>query len=105
KDIPHRLRATAQAPIPDRVEIRGEVYMRTTDFEALNEGLAAKAQADGTKPRLFANPRNAASGALRQKDPRVTAQRPLSFLTWGIGAIEGQREPESQTELFAWLRA
>jgi DNA ligase (NAD+) len=105
KDIPQRLRASANAPIPAVVEIRGEVYMRTTDFEALNESLAAQAQATGGKPRLFANPRNAASGALRQKDPQITAQRPLSFLTWGIGAIEGQRDPESQTELFAWLRA
>jgi DNA ligase (NAD+) len=104
QEIPARLRAADSAPIPDRVEIRGEIYMRTTDFEALNERLAAQAQEAGIKPRLFANPRNAASGALRQKDPRVTASRPLSFLTWGIGAIEGAREPESQTELFSWLR-
>jgi DNA ligase (NAD+) len=104
RDIPRRLRDADHAPIPDRVEVRGEIYMKTTDFEALNDRLAAQAEEAGIKPRLFANPRNSASGALRQKDPRITASRPLSFLVWGIGAIEGAREPDSQWELVSWLR-
>ena len=105
RDIPRRLRNADHAPLPDRVEVRGEIYMKTTDFEALNDRLAAQAEEAGIKPRIFANPRNAASGALRQKDPRITASRPLSFLVWGIGAIEGTREPESQWETLNWLRA
>ncbi len=104
RDIPRRLRNADHAPLPDRVEVRGEIYMKTTDFEALNDRLAAQAEEAGIKPRIFANPRNAASGALRQKDPRITSSRPLSFLVWGIGAIEGTREPESQWELVNWLR-
>jgi DNA ligase (NAD+) len=92
-------------PIPDRVEVRGEVYMKTADFEVLNERLAEQALASGIKARLFANPRNAASGALRQKDPSITASRPLSFLIWGIGAFEGDREPATQWEIVNWLRA
>ncbi len=105
KDIPRRLRHADSAPIPTRVEVRGEIYMKTADFEALNQRLAEQAQSSGAKPRLFANPRNAASGALRQKDPTITASRPLSFLSWGIGAIEGAPEPQSQYELMQWVRA
>jgi DNA ligase (NAD+) len=103
RDIPARLKGSAAVPVPERVEVRGEIYMRTADFEALNDRLAAQAQEAGIKPRIFANPRNAASGALRQKDPAITATRPLSFLVWGIGAISGA-EPETQWEMLAWLR-
>jgi DNA ligase (NAD+) len=103
-EIPRRLRAVDHAPIPDRVEVRGEIYMRIADFEALNERLAAEAAAAGVTPRLFANPRNAASGSLRQKDPQVTAARPLSFLGWGVGALEGTSEPETEWQVVEWLR-
>ncbi|GAC1455215.1 MAG: NAD-dependent DNA ligase LigA [Ktedonobacterales bacterium] len=103
-DVPKRLRSVEQAPSPSRVEVRGEVYMRTTDFEALNDRLAEEARAAGVTPRLFANPRNAASGSLHQKDARITASRPLSFLVWGVGIVQGVREPESQWELVSWLR-
>jgi DNA ligase (NAD+) len=103
RDIPARLKGRDDLPVPERVEIRGEIYMRTADFEALNDRLAAQAQEAGVKPRIFANPRNAASGALRQKDPAITATRPLSFLVWGIGAISGA-EPETQWEMLSWLR-
>ena len=69
RSIPQNLRGQ---PIPDRVEVRGEIYMSTKSFEKLNEEM--------TDNRIFANPRNAAAGSLRQKDPRVTASRHLDFL-------------------------
>ncbi|MFI1931879.1 NAD-dependent DNA ligase LigA [Streptomyces sp. NPDC020330] len=79
-EIPHRLRGEN---IPALVEIRGEVFFPMEDFEELNARLVA---ADD-KP--FANPRNAAAGSLRQKDPKVTAARPLHMVVHGIGAHEG----------------
>ncbi|MES9525369.1 NAD-dependent DNA ligase LigA [Streptomyces capoamus] len=79
-DIPDRLRGDR---VPDLVEIRGEVYFPMEKFLELNERLVAA----GDKP--FANPRNAAAGSLRQKDPRVTATRPLHMVVHGIGALEG----------------
>ncbi|MEW2315933.1 NAD-dependent DNA ligase LigA [Streptomyces bauhiniae] len=79
-DIPDRLQGDK---VPDLVEIRGEVYFPMDKFLELNERLVAA----GEKP--FANPRNAAAGSLRQKDPRVTASRPLHMVVHGIGAHEG----------------
>ncbi|MEV7688795.1 NAD-dependent DNA ligase LigA [Streptomyces bungoensis] len=79
-EIPDRLDADE---VPDLVEIRGEVYFPMEKFEELNARLVAA----GDKP--FANPRNAAAGSLRQKDPRVTATRPLHMVVHGIGALEG----------------
>ncbi|GLX51818.1 DNA ligase 1 [Streptomyces hygroscopicus subsp. hygroscopicus] len=79
-DIPDRLHGDE---VPDLVEIRGEVYFPMEKFLELNERLVAA----GDKP--FANPRNAAAGSLRQKDPRVTATRPLHMVVHGIGALEG----------------
>ncbi|MFI1659339.1 NAD-dependent DNA ligase LigA [Streptomyces sp. NPDC020472] len=79
-DIPERLRGDR---VPDLVEIRGEVYFPMEAFEGLNARLVEA----GDKP--FANPRNAAAGSLRQKDPKVTASRPLHMVVHGIGAREG----------------
>ncbi|WP_369172535.1 NAD-dependent DNA ligase LigA [Streptomyces sp. R28] len=79
-DIPDRLKGDR---IPDLVEIRGEVYFPMEKFEELNARLVGV----GDKP--FANPRNATAGSLRQKDPRVTATRPLHMVVHGIGALEG----------------
>ncbi|HEX8731256.1 MAG TPA: NAD-dependent DNA ligase LigA [Ktedonobacterales bacterium] len=103
--IPKTLDAKGGAPIPAQVEVRGEIYMLRADFEALNERLADEAREAGAEPRLFANARNSAAGSLRQKDPAMTAQRPLSFLAYQIASIEGAPEPESQWEALAWLRA
>ncbi|HEV2816482.1 MAG TPA: NAD-dependent DNA ligase LigA [Allosphingosinicella sp.] len=81
-DIPQRLPAGA----PDVFEIRGEVYMSKADFAALNARLLAEAE-EPDKARQFANPRNAAAGSLRQKDPAVTAARPLRFYAHGWGEV------------------
>jgi DNA ligase (NAD+) len=78
RSIPQTLRGEH---IPDRVEIRGEVYMSIENFEKLNAQI--------TDGKLFANPRNAAAGSLRQKDPRITAGRNLGFFGYQIGYIEG----------------
>jgi DNA ligase (NAD+) len=75
--------APVQAVIPPLIEVRGEVYMRIADFLRLNEQLAASGE------KVAANPRNAAAGSLRQKDPAITARRPLRFFAYGIGQIEG----------------
>ena len=82
--IPHRLTAPdLLTPLPRVLEVRGEVYMSRRDFSALNR----RQQEQGE--RLFANPRNAAAGSLRQIDPAVTARRPLQFFAYGWGALEG----------------
>ncbi|MFD6891703.1 NAD-dependent DNA ligase LigA [Streptomyces sp. NPDC059957] len=92
-DIPDRLKGDR---IPALVEIRGEVYFPMEKFEELNARLV---EAEG-KP--FANPRNAAAGSLRQKDPKVTASRPLHMVVHGIGAREGF-EIENQSQAYELL--
>ncbi|WP_299360353.1 NAD-dependent DNA ligase LigA [uncultured Paracoccus sp.] len=83
RDLPHRL---AGPDVPELLEVRGEVYMTHADFAALN---------DGAEGRVFANPRNAAGGSLRQLDPAVTARRPLHFFAYGWGALS---RPLSDTQ-------
>ncbi|MGL5003628.1 MAG: NAD-dependent DNA ligase LigA, partial [Casimicrobium sp.] len=95
-EIPQRLKG---ANIPQSIEIRGEVYMRRSSFEAFNEN----ARNAGTQPLV--NPRNGAAGSLRQLDPKVTASRPLSFFAYAIGAHDGWSEPNTQTQLLNELDA
>src|SRR5438874_5439284 len=78
RTIPQKLRGDK---IPDKVEVRGEIYMSTKNFEKLNEQMQNE--------KLFANPRNAAAGSLRQKDARITATRHLNFFGYQIGYMQG----------------
>ncbi len=93
EDVTQNLRTIGQIPLrlqgeaPPLLEVRGEVYMRRDDFEALNERQRQKI-ADGAKgEKTFVNPRNAAAGAVRQLDPGIAAQRPLSFFAYGLGEV------------------
>ena len=119
--VPHQLRAPEQqedegapeeaavveggaekvepVPVPRLVEVRGEVYLPVSAFEEINAGLVEAGKAP------YANPRNTAAGSLRQKDPRVTAQRGLQMLVHGIGAREGfeiTRQSQAYELLAAW---
>ena len=97
--IPDRLKAPKGGPpVPDVLEVRGEVFFGPRDFEELNASLVEAGKAP------FANPRNSAAGSLRQKDPRMTARRPLRFLSHGIGRREGW-QPARLSEAYAALRA
>src|ERR1700752_4211030 len=98
-DVPERLTASDEYPIPDVLEVRGEVFFRLADFEALNAALVE----DGKAP--FATPRNRAAGLLGQKDPAVTARRKLRMICHGLGHIEGFRPPtlhDAYLALGAW---
>ncbi|OBF50954.1 NAD-dependent DNA ligase LigA [Mycolicibacterium monacense] len=97
-DVPERLTPSDEFPHPAVLEVRGEVFFRVADFEALNAGLVA----EGKPP--FANPRNSAAGSLRQKNPAVTARRPLRMVCHGIGYTEGF-SPTSLHEAYGALRA
>ncbi|MCF6377025.1 NAD-dependent DNA ligase LigA [Nocardioides KLBMP 9356] len=96
--VPHRLTGTDDHPVPALVEVRGEVFLPVEAFERLNASMV-----DAGKP-MFANPRNAAAGSLRQKDPKVTATRDLGMVCHGIGAREGF-EPATQSGAYDALRA
>ena len=93
--------ATAGDPVPAVLEVRGEVYMRRDDFDALNERQRQKIAAGAKGEKTFVNPRNAAAGAVRQLDSGIAAQRPLSFFAYGLGEVVGdQRAPDTQ---YGWL--
>lgn len=93
KGVPLQLKGK---DIPSTIEIRGEIYFPLAEFNELNAGIAES----GKVP--FANPRNAAAGSLRQKDPKITASRPLRLLVHGVGAIAG-RNFHSQSEVYSAL--
>ena len=85
--------------IPEVLEVRGEVYMRRDDFERLNERQREKGE------KTYINPRNTAAGAVRQLDPAVTAQRPLSFFAYGLGEVRGWTLPDTHSGLLEALAA
>lgn len=93
-------------PVPPVLEVRGEVYMRRDDFETLNERQREKIAAGVKGEKTFVNPRNAAAGAVRQLDPAIAAQRPLSFYAYGLGEVSPPTEggPLLATH-WAWLQA
>jgi DNA ligase (NAD+) len=101
--IPLRIEAPADAAgqpsiaIPAVLEVRGEVYMRRDDFEALNERQRERIAQGEKGEKTFVNPRNAAAGAVRQLDPAIAAERPLSFFAYGVGEVG----PQSVGSLFA----
>ncbi|WP_145514025.1 NAD-dependent DNA ligase LigA [Yersinia massiliensis] len=85
--------------IPQRVEVRGEVFMPQAGFEQLNEDARRKGG------KVFANPRNAAAGSLRQLDPRITAKRRLTFFCYGVGLLEGGELPRSHIQRLMQFKA
>ena len=89
---------TLRGKAPDLIEVRGEVFLPLAGFREMN------AQARERGERIYVNPRNAASGSLRQIDPAVTGQRPLEVYFYGLGAVEGGSVPGSQFELLGMLR-
>jgi DNA ligase (NAD+) len=103
EDVTHNLRTIPSIPLrlenpdpPALVEVRGEAYMSLSDFAALNERQAAAGQS------TFRNPRNSAAGTIRQLDPKLAAQRPLSFWAYGVGAADGISFA-TQWETLRWL--
>ncbi|MBT9489456.1 MAG: NAD-dependent DNA ligase LigA [Rubrivivax sp.] len=99
EDVTHNIRTIGQIPLrlqghaPAVLEVRGEVYMRRDAFERLNERQREKGD------KTFINPRNTAAGAVRQLDPAVTAQRPLSFFAYGLGEVQGWALPDTHSGL------
>jgi DNA ligase (NAD+) len=108
EDVTHNIRTVQRIPLripvgsengrrpPERIEVRGEVFMRKSEFDALNERLVN----EGEKP--FANPRNAAAGTLRQLDPSVVARRPMSFFAFAVGPVQNEA-PETHTGVLGLL--
>ncbi len=105
EDVTQNIRTIGQIPLklqgaaPPLLEVRGEVYMRRDAFAQLNE----RQREQGGKS--FVNPRNAAAGAVRQLDPAIAAQRPLSFFAYGLGAVDGWREPPTHSALLDAIAA
>ncbi len=105
EDVTQNIRTIGQIPLklsvngapPEVLEVRGEVYMRRDDFEALNE----RQRQLGDK--TFVNPRNAAAGAVRQLDPAIAAKRPLSFFAYGLGEVKGWDVPPTHSGLLDTL--
>ena len=105
EDVTQAIRTIRQIPLrldgdaPALLEVRGEVYMRRDAFEALNERMRQRIAAGDKAAKTFVNPRNAAAGAVRQLDPAMAADRPLSFFAYGLGEVTpaGEGGPDFQT--------
>jgi DNA ligase (NAD+) len=104
EDVTHNLRTIPTIPLrmtgpdlPRRLEVRGEVYMSLPDFAALNERRAERGES------TFMNPRNSAAGTIRQLDPKLAAERPLSMWAYGVGVAEGVRF-DRHWDALTWLK-
>ncbi|HSV84797.1 MAG TPA: NAD-dependent DNA ligase LigA [Ramlibacter sp.] len=111
EDVTQNIRTIGQIPlrlhgkdVPPVLEVRGEVYMRRDDFERLNELQREKIAKGAKNEKTFVNPRNAAAGAVRQLDPGIARQRPLSFYAYGWGQIEGGPAFETHHAILQALR-
>jgi DNA ligase (NAD+) len=105
EDVTHNVRTIASVPLrlrgrspPAVLEVRGEVFMPKEGFEQFND------EAERAGEKTFVNPRNAASGSLRQLDPNVTAKRPLEVFFYALGEVEGWTPPDTQAEILQALR-
>lgn len=105
EDVTQNIRTIPQIPLrlpecdAEVLEVRGEVYMRRDDFEALNERQRTLIAAGAKNEKTFVNPRNAAAGAVRQLDSAIAAKRPLSFYAYGLGDVAGWVIPATHSEL------
>ena len=104
EDITHNARTMATVPLglkrqdlPKVLEVRGEVVIPRADFQRLNERQARHGET------IFQNPRNAAAGSLRQLDPRITAKRPLVFMAYSVGHVQGGTLPDTHSEVLTYL--
>ena len=107
EDVTHNVRTIRQIPlrlpagVPEVLEVRGEVYMRRDQFDALNERQREKIAAGAKGEKTFVNPRNAAAGAVRQLDAKITRERPLSFFVYSWGEVQGDEQPPATQ--YDWL--
>lgn len=106
EDITHNVRTIRSVPLslsgsgyPERLEVRGEIFMPRAGFDAFNRQAAANGE------KTFVNPRNAAAGSLRQLDPRLTAKRPLDMFCYGTGFVDGGELPDNHTQTIDALSA
>jgi DNA ligase (NAD+) len=111
EDVTQNIRTIGQIPLKlldveaTVLEVRGEVYMRRDDFEALNARQREKIAGGARGEKTFINPRNTAAGAVRQLDPALVAQRPLSFFAYGLGEVQGWSVPATHSRLLDALLA
>ncbi|QHE86014.1 NAD-dependent DNA ligase LigA [Hydrogenophaga sp. BPS33] len=107
EDVTHNVRTIGQIPlrlpaeVPEVLEVRGEVYMRRDQFEALNERQREKIASGAKGEKTFVNPRNAAAGAVRQLDSKIASERPLSFFVYSWGEVLGDAQPPATQ--YDWL--
>ena len=101
QDVPLRIPVAGHVNIdlPTRLEVRGEAYMRTSEFDNMNALQASRGD------RLYANPRNSTAGSIRQLDPKITASRPIRFFAYSVGPVSGSLVPSGQFETLRWLAA